>query len=83
METITIVGLGYVGLPLACLCAEKGHKTYALDIDKNKADLINKGISPIKDEHIIKKLKHPKNSIYATDNAYECIPKSSVVIVSN
>jgi len=30
---ITVVGLGYVGLPLACLCAEKGHDVSGLDID--------------------------------------------------
>ena len=47
MKTVTIVGLGYVGLPLACLCAEKGYKVYGYDFDKNKVDLINRGISPI------------------------------------
>ena len=25
-KAVTIVGLGYVGLPVACLCAEKGIK---------------------------------------------------------
>ena len=35
MKTITIVGLGYVGLPLACLCAEKGYKVYGFDVNKN------------------------------------------------
>ncbi|MEK6949578.1 MAG: 3-hydroxyacyl-CoA dehydrogenase NAD-binding domain-containing protein, partial [Nanoarchaeota archaeon] len=34
---ITIIGLGYVGLPLACLCAEKGIEVYGVDTDKNKA----------------------------------------------
>ena len=26
MQNVTIIGLGYVGLPIACLCAEKGFK---------------------------------------------------------
>ena len=81
MKTITIVGLGYVGLPLACLCAEKGCKVYGLDIDKSKVELINKNQSPIDDEYIIKKLKNLKNKIYAKTNASECIPYSEVVIV--
>ena len=81
MEAITIVGLGYVGLPLACLCAEKGYKTYGLDIDRNKIDLINENKSPIDDEYIINKLKNLKNRIHATINPSDCIPNSDVVIV--
>ncbi|MBI2541598.1 nucleotide sugar dehydrogenase [Candidatus Woesearchaeota archaeon] len=81
MKTITIVGLGYVGLPLACLCAEKGHKVYGLDTDKNKSDSINKSQSPIEDEYLIAKLKDLKNRISATLNPSECIPNSDVVVV--
>ncbi len=81
MKTVTIVGLGYVGLPLACLCAEKGHNVYGLDIEQEKVDLINKGISPIDDEYLINKLKNLKNKIHATINANECIPNSDIVIV--
>ena len=81
MKTITIVGLGYVGLPLACLCAEKGYKVYGLDTDKNKVDLVNKTQSPIDDEYLINKLKNFKNKIQATTNANECIPNSDIVIV--
>lgn len=78
---ITIVGLGYVGLPLACLCAEKGLKVFGLDVDKNKVDLVNRQASPIDDEHLIQKLKNLKNKIHATADANECIPNSDVVIV--
>ncbi len=81
MKTVTVVGLGYVGLPVACLCSEKSYKVYGLDIDKNKVDLINKGLSPIEDEFIIQKLKYLKGKIYATTDANECIPNSDVVIV--
>ena len=79
MKTITIVGLGYVGLPLALLCAEKGNKVYGLDVDKNKVDLVNKSQSPIKDEYVESKLKKVK--ILATTNAEECVPSSDAVIV--
>ena len=61
MKTVTIVGLGYVGMPLACLCAEKGNKVYGLDVEKSKVDSINSGISPIDDEYLILKLKNLKS----------------------
>ncbi len=81
MKTVTIVGLGYVGLPLACLCSEKGYKVYGFDVDKNKIDLVNKSQSPIGDEYIANKLKNLSNKIHATINADECVPNSDFVIV--
>lgn len=81
MKAVTIVGLGYVGLPLACLCAEKSYKVYGLDIDKNKIYLINQNQSPIEDGYVIEKLKNLKEGIKATADAKECIPNSDIVIV--
>lgn len=34
--TVVVVGLGYVGLPLAILCATRGHETIGFDIDEVK-----------------------------------------------
>ena len=48
---IAIIGLGYVGLPLAIEFAKSGVKVLGLDIDKSKVDKINKGESYLK--HIL------------------------------
>ena len=32
---VSVIGLGYVGLPLACLCAEKEYTTYGIDKSNN------------------------------------------------
>ena len=47
-STIAIIGLGYVGLPLAIRFSEEGFKTIGFDIDKEKVDLLNNGKSYIK-----------------------------------
>lgn len=77
---VTIIGLGYVGLPLACLCAEKGMVVYGVDTDTNKADLINKGISPIDDPQLKDSLKKVKGKIKVI-NAEEAIKISETIIV--
>jgi UDP-N-acetyl-D-glucosamine dehydrogenase len=45
---IGIIGLGYVGLPLAVRFSEESFNTIGFDIDKEKVDLLNKGKSYIK-----------------------------------
>jgi UDP-N-acetyl-D-glucosamine dehydrogenase len=47
--SIGIVGLGYVGLPLAVSFAEEGIEVVALDVDQSKLDAIGAGESYIED----------------------------------
>jgi UDP-N-acetyl-D-glucosamine dehydrogenase len=47
--TVGIVGLGYVGLPLAVEFAEAGYTVIGLDVTQPKVDLINRGESYIPD----------------------------------
>src|SRR3989344_3387215 len=79
-KTVAIVGLGYVGLPLACLCAEKGMGVYGIDISEKKVSMIAKGISPIDDADLKDKAKKLKGKIKATRD-FKNIKDSSVVIV--
>jgi UDP-N-acetyl-D-glucosamine dehydrogenase len=45
---IGIIGLGYVGLPLACLFAEKGFPVTGFDVDQGKTTKLNAGRSYIR-----------------------------------
>lgn len=53
---IAIVGAGYVGLSLVTLFSVK-NEAVLLDIISEKVNLINKRVSPIKDEYISKYFK--------------------------
>ena len=44
---IGVIGLGYVGLPLARAAAERGFQALGVDIDRAKVDLLNAGGSYI------------------------------------
>jgi len=48
--TIGILGMGYVGQPLALRYAQLGYKVLGFDIDQSKVDALNSGVSNI--EHI-------------------------------
>jgi UDP-N-acetyl-D-mannosaminuronic acid dehydrogenase len=44
---IGVIGLGYVGLPVACMFAQAGFQVIGLDIKAGRVALINSGRSPI------------------------------------
>ena len=44
---VGVIGLGYVGLPVACVIAEAGFKVTGIDIDAKRVEMINSGQSPI------------------------------------
>ena len=48
MKRICIIGLGYVGLPLACEFARHGYEVLGIEIDEEKVRKINKGESTIR-----------------------------------
>jgi UDP-N-acetyl-D-glucosamine dehydrogenase len=79
-KTVCVVGLGYVGLPLLCLCIEKGYKTYGFDINEKSVDLINNGKSPIKDKFLEEKLDKLKDKIDVATNP-EVIRNSDIIII--
>ncbi|MDI9229852.1 3-hydroxyacyl-CoA dehydrogenase NAD-binding domain-containing protein, partial [Serratia bockelmannii] len=47
-ETISVIGLGYIGLPTAAVFASKGKKVIGVDINVRAVETINRG-----DIHIV------------------------------
>ncbi|OUP67246.1 UDP-glucose 6-dehydrogenase [Drancourtella sp. An177] len=78
---ITVVGMGYVGMSLAVLLGQK-HFVYALDVQKDKVDLINRGCSPIQDEYIEKYLKEKDIKIKATLDSVEAYSDADYIIIA-
>ena len=48
-EKISLVGLGYVGMPIAVAFAKKGIKVVGFDLNKAKIELYKSGIDPTKE----------------------------------
>ena len=77
---ITVIGCGYVGVSLAALLSKSNH-VICLDIDKNKVDMINANIAPIKDDHISKYFKKNKLNLEATISKETAFKKSDLIII--
>ena len=74
---VSIIGLGYVGYPLALQAAIKGFNVIGVDKDKEKNEQINNGIHPIVDTYI-KKIKtigfKAQFNIEESDIYIVCVP---------
>ena len=78
---IAIAGTGYVGLSLATLLSTQ-NEVVAFDIVKDKVDMINKRISPIRDEYIEKYFAEQDLNLKATLDHEEAFDGSDFVIIS-
>lgn len=78
---ITVVGQGYVGLPLAIAAAESGIEVFGLDSDKGRIDDLSRGISPFSDisSEAIGKNLDSKNYKPTTD--VSVIAESEVILI--
>lgn len=78
---IAVAGTGYVGLSIAVLLAQH-HEVVALDIIKEKVDMINNRISPIKDNEIEEYLKNKNLNLKATLDKREAFENSDFIVIS-
>ena len=78
---IAVAGTGYVGLSLSVLLSQH-NEVVALDIIKEKVDMINNHISPIKDNEIETFLKEKKLNLRATLDYEDAFKGASYVIIS-
>ena len=64
---ISIIGLGYIGLPFALLLSKKGFSVNGVDVNKKKIETLNKGKFISEEADINKLYKLSRNNIsYST-----------------
>lgn len=78
---IAVAGTGYVGLSISVLLAQT-HQVTAVDIIKEKVDLINNGNSPIIDKEIEEYLKSKNLNLTATTDAQNAYKDADYVIIA-
>ena len=79
-NSISIVGLGYIGLPLAVMLASKECKVFGYDKDKNLIENIKKKRIKIKEKDFLKKFKSKK--VQKNLSISNILVKSDVYIIA-
>lgn len=66
---VTVIGLGYVGLPLAAaICKMTDHEVVGFDVSPKKIELIKSGVCPIDDKQCEEDMKSVKLIVSSDDS---------------
>lgn len=80
---ICVIGLGYVGLPTSVFFADKGFNVIGVDVDRKKVDMINSGLSPLKDLDLDERVKRlcDAGKLIASTSIEESVSGCDVVLI--
>jgi UDPglucose 6-dehydrogenase len=78
---LSVIGTGYVGLVTGACFAKLGHTVTCVDIDPEKVQKINNGISPIYEEGLDNLLLASKERITATTDYAKAIQNSDITFL--
>ena len=78
---ISVIGQGYVGLPIAMAACEAGYKVIGIDKDQEKIELLKSGISGLEDVSDQAVTKYLKSSSYQPTTEFEEISNSKVILI--
>lgn len=83
--TVTVIGIGRIGLPTALSFANAGIPTIGVDIDSDLIAKIQKGIYPLNDEPEFAKIFESvikRKKFEVTTDIKQAVPKSNIIILS-
>ena len=78
---IAVIGLGYVGLPLAAAAAKSGYTVIGVDLNIERVNKINSGISPIEDISSSEILDLVERGLLKANSDYSAIKGADVILI--
>lgn len=78
---ITVVGLGYVGMSMSVLLAQRHHVT-ALDIDEDRVARVNEGLPTVSDDLMSEYMTAGDLSLSATANPQDAYQHADFIVVA-
>ena len=78
---IVVIGLGYVGLPLAAAAAKSGYTVIGVDLDIERVNKINSGVSTIEDISSSEILNLVGRGLLKATSDYSAIKGADVILI--
>jgi nucleotide sugar dehydrogenase len=81
--TVSVIGAGKMGLPVACVFASRGARVIVCDVNQRAVDEINAGVSPIDEPGVPELLAEcvASGALRATTDTASAVATSDVVVI--
>jgi len=81
VQVISVIGQGYVGLPLSLAAAKSGFKVFGVDVNQNIVNQLNSGTTNIEDVDLVSLKELLKNGSYSATTDFSVVVESSVILI--
>src|SRR5437588_2065806 len=81
VSTISVIGLGKLGSPIAACFAARGFQVIAVDIDAQKVDAIGRGVPPVHEPGLAELLQESKGRLLATQDTEAAVRDSEATFI--
>ena len=81
MQVISVIGQGYVGLPLSLAAAESGFRIVGVDVNQNIVKQLNSGLTKLEDVNLLRLKEFLKNGSYSATNEFSVVSESSIILI--
>ncbi|MDE0954340.1 MAG: NAD(P)-binding domain-containing protein, partial [Candidatus Poseidoniales archaeon] len=83
MQTVGIIGLGYVGLPTAIGFLDAGFEVWGVDVSQRTVDMVKAGKNPTGDPDVDDIMPAPGTpNWHITNSAAEAVPHCDIILVT-
>ena len=84
LPSVSVVGMGYVGLCTAACLANRGFRVYGVEVDKEKCEKISSGVSPIHEPGLDSLLRSTVNSgmLSCEPDYFEAMSRSGITFLT-
>lgn len=79
-QTVAVIGIGRVGLPMALFLADKEFYVFGIDIDEAKLNLLKTGVMPFMEKGADKLLKKYVNKTFLPTSDYKNVKEAQIII---
>jgi UDPglucose 6-dehydrogenase len=81
LKSISIMGLGKLGSPLAASFAARGFRVIGVDVNKSKIDALNACLPPVHEPGLAELIQESNGRLSATDNAEAAVRDSEATFI--
>ncbi len=81
LSSVSVIGLGKLGAPMAACFAARGFQVIAVDLDAQKVDAIGRGVPPVHEPGLAELLQECKGHLSATQDTEAAVRDSQATFI--